>query len=329
MSADRVLEELATTCAEAAADALRAFAPDAIEVGRVRVMESGADPLANLPTPALAADVSYVDGVTGGNVFVAPLTGARALARAMLGIEQHAAGAVDPEASAADEAHAGQGTPDASAPLDELERSAVAEAMNQMMAAAAFATSALLGTEVEIAPPRVRDLVEDGDAEGLGEPAPHATVVPITIHGVVCRLVQLVPYAFVVRMTRALDERDAEVLSEDPGVDRSAHGIAAALGGAEVDLWVELGRTRLPAGRLAGVPGGQVLALDRLADDPVDLYVNGLRVGTGRLLVVDGSEWAVRIETMDGTGGDASAARRGTTAGRGASPADNTGERVA
>ena len=48
------------------------------------------------------------------------------------------------------------------APLDELERSAVAEAMNQMMAAAAFATSALLGTEVEIAPPRVRVLVDDG-----------------------------------------------------------------------------------------------------------------------------------------------------------------------
>lgn len=280
MSADRVLEELASTCAEAAADALRAFAPTAVEVGRVRVMEPGADPLANLPTPALAADVSYVDGVTGGNVFVAPLAGARGLARAMLGM-------TDP-------------AEDETAPLDELERSAVAEAMNQMMAAAAFATSALLGTEVEIAPPRVRDLVEEGDADGLGEPAPHATVVPITIHGVVCRLVQLVPYAFVVRMTRALDERDAEVLSEDPGVDRSAHGIAAALGGAEVDLWVELGRTRLPAGRLAGVPGGEVLALDRLADDPVDLYVNGLRVGTGRLLVVDGSEWAVRIETMEG-----------------------------
>ena len=287
MSTERVLVELATTCADAAADALRAFAPDAVEVGRPRVMDAGADPLANLPLPALAADVSYVDGVTGGNVFVAPLSGARALAHAMLGMGE-------PE-----DGDAPAGAP---APLDELERSAVAEAMNQMMAAAAFATSALLGTEVEIAPPRVRDLVEDGDADGLGEPAPHATVVPITVHGCVCRLVQLVPYAFVVRMTRALDERDAEVLSEGPTVDRSSSGMAAALGAAEVDLWVELGRARLPAGRLAGVPGGEVLALDRLADDPVDLYVNGLRVGTGRLLVVDGSEWAVRIETMDGAG---------------------------
>jgi flagellar motor switch protein FliN/FliY len=279
VSAERVLTELATTCAEAAADALRAFVPDGVEVGPARVTEPGSDPLDSLPLPSLAAEVSYVDGVTGGNVFVAPLAGARGLARAMVG---------DP-------------TPveDGDAPLDELERSAVAEAMNQMMAAAAFATSALLGTEVEISPPGVHDLTEPADAAQLGESAPHATVVPITVLGVTCRLVQLVPYAFVVRMTRALDERDAEVLSEGPTVDRSGVGIAAALGAAEVDLWVELGRTRLPAGRLAGVPGGEVLALDRLADDPVDIYVNGLRVGTGRLLVVDGSEWAVRIESMD------------------------------
>lgn len=94
------------------------------------------------------------------------------------------------------------------------------------------------------------------------------------------------------------DGRDAEVLSESPAIDRSTVGTATALGGAEVDLWVELGRARMPAGRLAGMPAGEVLALDRLADDPVDLYVNGLRVGTGRLLVVDGSEWGVRIETM-------------------------------
>ena len=292
MSTDRVLTELATTCAAAAAGALRAFVPDAVEIGPVRVLESGAEPLANLPIPALAADVSYVDGVTGGNVFVAPIAGARRLAHAMLGTAETA--------------------DDEDAPLDELERSAVAEAMNQMMAAAAMSTSALLGTEVEIAPPRVRDLVEEGDADGLGEPAPHATVVPVTVCGVVCRLVQLVPYAFVVRMTRALDERDAEVLSESgPAPDTvPASGIGAALGAAEVDLWVELGRTRLPAGRLAGVPAGEVLALDRLADDPVDLYVNGLRVGTGRLLVVDGSEWAVRIETVEGGAPEAAATRR-------------------
>lgn len=286
MSTERVLTELAATCAEAAADALRAFAPDAVSVGTPRVMEPGTDPLANLPLPAFAADVSYVDGVTGGNVFVAPVRGAQYLAQAMVG---------------------GEGEPEGTE-LSELDRSAVAEAMNQMMAAAAHATSGVLGTEVDIAPPRTRDLHTDADAHELAESSPHATVVPITVFGEVCRLIQLVPYAFVVRMTRALDERDAEVLGEDPATDRSETGASSALGGAHVDLWVELGRAKLPAGRLAGVPEGEVLALDRLADDAVDLYVNGLRVGTGRLLVVDGSEWAVRIETIETLEGGAVAA---------------------
>ena len=30
----------------------------------------------------------------------------------------------------------------------------------------------------------------------------------------------------------------------------------------------------------------------------IDLYVNGRRFATGRLMVVDGSDWAVRIETV-------------------------------
>ncbi len=42
------------------------------------------------------------------------------------------------------------------------------------------------------------------------------------------------------------------------------------------------------------------------------LVVAGLRVGTGRLLVVDGSEWAVRVETIEGTAPATPAAARTT-----------------
>jgi flagellar motor switch protein FliN/FliY len=41
-----------------------------------------------------------------------------------------------------------------------------------------------------------------------------------------------------------------------------------------------------------------VVELDRQADEPIDLYVNGRRFATGRLVVVDGDDWAVRIETV-------------------------------
>jgi flagellar motor switch protein FliN/FliY len=46
------------------------------------------------------------------------------------------------------------------------------------------------------------------------------------------------------------------------------------------------------------MPPGAVVELNRGADEPVDLYVNGTRFATGRLMVVDGTDWAVRIEEV-------------------------------
>ena len=46
------------------------------------------------------------------------------------------------------------------------------------------------------------------------------------------------------------------------------------------------------------MPSGSVVELNQAADEPIDLYVNGTRFATGRLMVVDGTDWAVRIETV-------------------------------
>ena len=40
------------------------------------------------PVPRVATSVAYVDGVTGGNVFVMTLDGARSLAAAMMGMDE-------------------------------------------------------------------------------------------------------------------------------------------------------------------------------------------------------------------------------------------------
>ena len=63
-------------------------------------------------------------------------------------------------------------------------------------------------------------------------------------------------------------------------------------------VWAELGRTRLPSAQIVGLPTGAVVELDKLADDAIDLYVNGTHFATGRLVVVDGTDWAVRIEQV-------------------------------
>jgi flagellar motor switch protein FliN len=286
MNVDDALIRLGESTSEAVAGILQMFAGDAAQPGPVAIVPNGADPLQALPTPAVAASVSYVDGVTGGNIFVMPLKGARALAAAMMGEEP-------PEDEADD--------------LTELELSAVGEAMNQMMAAAANATSAVLGTEVEIAPPDTRVLTSLETALEGHDDAAHVTSGVFTVFGQPCRLVQLVPNAFVMRMTKALDELGAEYLGDQGPADAdAAAGLDESLRGIDVRVWAELGRRRMPIGSLVGMPAGAVVDLDREADEPVDLFVNGLRFASGRLVVSEGGEWAVEIESL--VGGETAAA---------------------
>ena len=73
---------------------------------------------------------------------------------------------------------------------------------------------------------------------------------------------------------------------------------AGSLLNTELRVWVEIGRTQMPAASVVGMAEGAILDLDREADEPADLYVNGRHFGTGRVLLVDG-EWAVKIETLD------------------------------
>jgi flagellar motor switch protein FliN/FliY len=278
MNVEEALLRLGESTSEAVAGVLQMFAGDACRPGTVAIVPAGGQPLEALPTPAVATSVSYVDGVTGGNVFVMPLKGARALAAAMMG-------EAPPE--------------DATDELTELELSAVGEAMNQMMAAAANATSGVLGTEVEIAPPETRVLTSLADALDGHDAAAHLTSGVFTVFGEPCRLVQLVPNAFVMRMTQALDELGAEYLGDQgPTAAADSAGLDEALRAVSVRVWAELGRRRMPIGSLVGTPPGAVVELDREADEPVDLYVNGMRFATGRLVVSDGGEWAVRIDAL-------------------------------
>jgi len=273
MSADDALIRLGHSTADAVSGVLERFAPGKVHAGDVRL---ASNPLDGLPMPAVATSVSYVDGVTGGNVFVMTLEGARRLAAAMMGMEEPE----DPDAPE----------------LSELELSAVSEAMNQMMASAAIATSSVLGTEVEISPPATRTFADAAEAQSAYPQTPHAIRASFSICGEPCRLVQLVPNAFVVRMTRAFDEFGAEVASDD-----AAPGPPAArpsLAGIPVRVWAELGRARMPSADVVGMPSGAVVELNRSADEPIDLYVNGRRFATGRLMVVDGTDWAVRIEEV-------------------------------
>ena len=230
------LMRLGGSTAEAVAQVLETFVPGAVERGDVTVISDGQSPFQNIPPGSLASSVSYIDGVTGANIFVMAPAGARALAVAM---------GVPPESKLDED-------------LSELELSAVAESANQTMAAAASAISLVIGQEIEISPPDTKVLTGPAAAAEAYGKAPHAISTTFLIAGEACRLIQLVPAAFVMRMVRAIDELSMQHAAGADGVNnpgRAAEGdlpetlgVQEALGGIELRVWAELGRTKLPLG---------------------------------------------------------------------------------
>ena len=289
------LMRLGASTAEAIAQVLEMFVPGEVQRGEVTVLAETTSPFANVARGSIASSVSYVDGVTGANVFVLSPVGARTLAGAM--------GAAPPE-----DAEGAR-----SQELSELEMSAIAEASNQTMAAAARAIGVVLGQEIQISSPDTRVLDNPASATDIYGSAPHAISTTFLIAGESCRLIQLVPAAFVVRMVRAMDDRSAQDSAahaslggapgggQGPDADAGPHsvGLEEALGGISLRVWAELGRARMPLGSALGLPIGAVLDLDRPAEAPVDLYVNGTRFGRGQLLVTEDGEWAVALETLE------------------------------
>ena len=281
MTTDEALVKLGQSTSEAICGVLEMFAPGQVSAGEVAVMGDGEHPLDGVPAPCVAIMVSYDEGVAGGNLFVMTVAGARRLAAAMTGTEP------DEKAAAAE--------------LDELELSALAEAMTQMMASAAGATTVLLGHEVQIGIPETRTFATAELAMEAFGLTPHATRTAVSVCGEPCRFVQLVPNAFVVRMTRALEEMTFDLAAPNgrhPAPSGAVPYGGPSLAGISVRVCAELGRARMPSARIVGLPPGAVVELDQQADEPIDLYVNGSRFGTGRLMVVDGTEWAVRIESV-------------------------------
>jgi flagellar motor switch protein FliN/FliY len=92
-------------------------------------------------------------------------------------------------------------------------------------------------------------------------------------------------------MGRALDSQTREYTSGPMG---------DALRAVPVRVWAELGRARMPAGNSLSLPTGSVVELDREVDDAVDLYVDGMRCATGRLLVADDGSLQLAIDEVLG-----------------------------
>src|SRR5918996_3169274 len=61
-----------------------------------------------------------------------------------------------------------------------------------------------------------------------------------------------------------------------------------------VELAVEIGRTRMTIGETLGLRPGSIVALNRLAGEPVDLLVNGKPIARGEVVAID-EEFGLRV----------------------------------
>ena len=290
------VERASGVTADAAAGVLSALFSEEVSAGTPTVEDHPSDPFSAFDFPVIAAEVSYLAGVLGSTRFILLPADAALLAAAMMGT---------PETT-------GDG-------LSAIELSAVSEAMNQVMTATAGELGAALGIEIEVSPPTctIVETIEEA-RESAADCAYRASFrLASTIFG--AEIVQLVSAELAAGLSdafAALALAPSEVFDDSSDIDSAfadlpfdglyapppaepdvRAGAREVLSGIRVRVSAELGRARLPVARVANLPAGSVVMLDRSPTDPVDVLVNGTPFAQARVVLVDG-EYAVQILSL-------------------------------
>jgi len=88
------------------------------------------------------------------------------------------------------------------------------------------------------------------------------------------------------------DEFELPEVSESPGAE--AAGSLDLLMDVQLDVKIELGRTRMLVEDVLKLTEGSVVELDKLAGDPVDILVNDRLIAKGEIVILD-DNFCVRI----------------------------------
>ncbi len=93
--------------------------------------------------------------------------------------------------------------------------------------------------------------------------------------------------------------QDAEAAASPPLLDLGSYHV---LRDVEVEVTVEIGRTRRRIADVLRLAPGQTVELGKNAGEPVDIYVNGQLLGRGEAVVL-GDRYGVRITEITSVGG--------------------------
>lgn len=258
----------------------------------------------------------YSKGMTGPLIFALPLKEGTILVDLMLG---------------------GEGTP--SAELAGDSKDALAETFNQIMGSANQTLSDMAGETLSISTVEI-SLVASKDqkaVEDLMGPGPfHDLPLAITQESVQATIHLLLPEALAQQMKRKLGLGEAPpaaapapspattairapVAATPAPASAPAHAPAPAAGPVgqvtttsadvrnldllldiELPVVVRMGQTEMQLGELLKLTPGSILELNRAADAPVELLVNGKQIAKGEVVVVDGN-FAFRITEIEST----------------------------
>jgi flagellar motor switch protein FliN/FliY len=275
------VRRLAELAAGAVATSFALLVADELTVVSEPVSRPSDELLAGVAFPLIAGEAQLTGAAEGSAWIVLAAESAATLAAAMMGT---------PEA-------VGDG-------LSSIELSAVSEALNQLLAATATALAEAVGASVEIGPVSCAAVADVAGAHARTGDLAHRADLRIASDGFEGELLLLVnreladTLALSFAHAPAADAlpRPAAASPVAPAAPRRV-GDPALLADVRVRVSAELGRTRLSVGRIANLPAGAVVALDREPQEPVDVLVNGAPFAQARILLVDG-EYAVQIISL-------------------------------
>ena len=100
------------------------------------------------------------------------------------------------------------------------------------------------------------------------------------------------------RLGRAELDRARANLSAVAGSSFADGASPAILRSIFVRVWAELGRTHMALGQALELAPGAVVELDQAAEQPVELFANGLCFASGSLVVGQDGGWGVSVEQL-------------------------------
>ncbi|MGX9807258.1 flagellar motor switch phosphatase FliY [Exiguobacterium acetylicum] len=316
------------------ATALSALLNQKVEITTPHVRMITMDELrSRYPIPHVALRVGYTEGFKGENVLILTQRDASIIANLMMG---------------------GDGVIDETAEMEPIALSAVQEAMNQMMGAAATSMSTVFSMRIDISPPAVEifDFSQEKSIVDSFSLWDSMVIIEFDLKiGTLIdsKIVQLAPLEFSKQLIQKLFLASTEVSHEPSPVQPAAHtqpkpspvveaspppakpapvqeqvvkeSVAVSpvqfgqLSDAQVDgtpsnigmlydvplnVTVELGRTRRSVRDILELTQGSIIELDKLAGEPVDVFVNNTLIATGEVVVIE-ENFGVRITEIVNT----------------------------